>query len=88
MPDERVEIPDIVAAARVYALMLLETCGVASQGTYQEMMVGQHDPIFQHIDRYLPDHLEAARRLVRQPSISLQDQGVSRVRRPPPGYAG
>jgi acetylornithine deacetylase len=30
MPDLRVEIPDVVAAARVYALMILETCGVAS----------------------------------------------------------
>jgi acetylornithine deacetylase len=30
MPDERVEVPDIVGAARVYALMILDTCGLAS----------------------------------------------------------
>jgi acetylornithine deacetylase len=28
MPDERVEIADIVTAAKVYALMIIDTCGV------------------------------------------------------------
>jgi len=33
MPDERVEISDIVAAARVYALMIVDTCGpIADRG--------------------------------------------------------
>ena len=37
---------------------------------------GAHAAIFRHLDEHFPEHLELARALIRQPSISLDGVGV------------
>lgn len=38
--------------------------------------MGSYDAVFQHIDTHFAEHLEATRRLIRQPSISHENLGV------------